>query len=595
MTLPFHPLVSTWFTETYGKPTTVQEEAWPLIVEGKDILAIAPTGSGKTLTAFLSAISRFIDGSWDPAKLCVLYVSPLKALNEDIRRNLIEPIEALKQRAQLMHCAEMDNPVYRIRVETRSGDTPQSERRRFLLHPPSILAVTPESLAILLLSPKGRTILSTIKYLVIDEIHAVMGTKRGAFLSCQIDRLMRIVFCHGGKSVSFQRIALSATVNPPELAAEFAGGIDLSGKKQKLAIVVPPAKKNIHFTVEFPPEPADTSTEGKFRYGPRYAVLVNYILERIGILSDQKNKKHGSILVFTDSRRRAERITYLLNETAGLANPGSFRVALCHHGSLSKEVRYDVEQNLVHGLVPCVVATSSLELGIDIGEINEVILAGTPSSSSRTLQRIGRSGHNVGKTSCGVLLPFHGIDLLLGAVMAEAVMEREIEKIKPINNPLDILSQTLLALCTEESFTADELYRVIQKFAVFSGIARSSFDQVLAMLTGKYFPSANNDLKNETNFRLRELKPLLYQDIDGKLYAGNGVLTLLYSSGGVIPGRGLYSMRLPDGTKIGELDEEFVFERRTGDSFDFGSRSWSIVEIGSEAVTVSPLAEAADF
>ncbi|MDR0475438.1 MAG: DEAD/DEAH box helicase, partial [Treponema sp.] len=278
MNLPFDPLVSTWFTESFGKATAVQEEAWPLIAQGRDVLAIAPTGSGKTLTAFLSALSRFIDGSWDPQTLCVLYVSPLKALNEDIRRNLIEPVEALKQRAQA------GNPVFGIRVETRSGDTPQAERRRFLVRPPSILAITPESLAIMLLNPKGREILSGIKCLVIDEIHAVMGTKRGAFLSCQIDRLSRIIEKQNTGSAQprqFQRIALSATVNPPETAAEFAGGIDKAGKKQPLAIVNPPIEKKIHFTIEFPPEPKDYSAEGAFRYGARYAVLVRYIIEKI--------------------------------------------------------------------------------------------------------------------------------------------------------------------------------------------------------------------------------------------------------------------------------------------------------------------------
>ncbi|MCL1814044.1 MAG: hypothetical protein FWG29_11080, partial [Treponema sp.] len=264
--------------------------------------------------------------------------------------------------------------------------------------------------------------------------------------------------------------------------------------------------------------------------------------------------------------------------------------------------RRDVEQSLVQGIVSCVVATSSLELGLDIGDIDEVILAGTPSSCTRTLQRIGRSGHGVGETSRGFLLPFHGMDLLLGAVMAGATAEREIEKTQPIKNPLDILSQTILALCTEEIFTSDDLYKVIRTFNVFSDMSRSSFDSVIAMLVGKYFPvlqktktPAKDANSVHDSIRLRELKPRLYQDIDGKLYPAEGTLAMLYSSGGVIPGRGLYSMRLSDGTKIGELDEEFVFERRTGDSFDFGARSWSIVEIGNEAIIVKPLNDAADF
>jgi len=663
MSLPFHPLVSDWFTETYGKPTAVQEEAWPLIAAGKDILAIAPTGSGKTLTAFLAALSRFIEGAWNPEELCVLYVSPLKALNEDIRRNLVEPIEALKRRAETANAgtaAVEDSPLFRIRVDTRSGDTPQSERRRFLLHPPSILAVTPESLAILLLNPRGREVLSHVKYLVIDEIHAVMGTKRGAFLSCQIDRLLRITGKRADGEIqengegSFQRVALSATVNPPERAAEFAGGLvrgkDRLYKQRPLVVVAPPAEKKISFSVMFPPGPenaagenaaATTAAEGVM-YGTRYAILVNHILERISALREnvlaendkRENAKTGSLLVFTDSRRRAERIAYLVNEKAGA------RLALCHHGSLSKELRREVEQSLVQGVAPCVIATSSLELGLDIGDVSEVILAGTPSSCARALQRIGRSGHGVGEESRGVLFPFHGMDLLLGAVMAGAVAEREIEASKLINNPLDILAQIALALCAEEPRTPDELFGIIQKFAVFSGLARSSFDQVIAMLTGKYFRALNADdedgkgalhadvgaedvrgeknIRNEENTRtkeerLRELKPLLYQDIPessetnsagkestgkvsaGKLYAAEGTLGLLYSSGGVIASRGLYSMRLPDGTKIGELDEEFVWERRIGESFDFGARSWRIVEIGSEAVTVNPLSDAANF
>jgi ATP-dependent Lhr-like helicase len=604
--LPFHPLVAAWFSETYGKPTAVQEEAWPLITAGKDILAIAPTGSGKTLTTFLAAISRFIDGTWDPEKCAVLYVSPLKALNEDIRRNLVEPIEELKRRAG------EGSPVFRIRVETRSGDTPQSERRRFLLYPPSILAVTPESLAIILLNPHGREVLSHVKYLIIDEVHAVMGTKRGAFLSCQIDRLQRITSqpddapMQGGTSAQncqpvqtgapFQRVALSATVNPPELAAEFAGGfvLDKNGAytKRPLVIVAPAAEKKIRFTVEFPPEaeniPHISTAAG--HYGPRYAVLAAHILERISALN--RTDRNGTFLVFTDSRRRAERIAFVVNATAGA------RLALCHHGSLSKELRREVEQSLVRGVVPCVVATSSLELGLDIGDVDEVLLAGTPSSCARTLQRIGRSGHGVGEESKGFLIPFHGMDLLMGAVMAGAVADREIEAIRPVKNPLDILAQTSLALCTEQPCTPEELYNIIRGFSVFSGLARSSFDQVIAMLTGKYFPA-----EDENGLRLRELKPRLYHDTADssggdsteKLYPAEGTLALLYTSGGVIPSRGLYSLRLQDGTKIGELDEEFVWERRTGDSFDFGSRSWSITEIGSEAVIVTPRREAADF
>jgi ATP-dependent Lhr-like helicase len=617
----FHPLVESWFAETYREPTAVQNEAWPLIEKGEHVLVIAPTGSGKTLAAFLAAISRFMDGTWDPAKLCCLYVSPLKALNEDIRRNLLEPLDGLRKKAGT------DRAFPAVRVETRSGDTPQAERRRFLVHPPSILAVTPESLSILLLNPRGREVLSTVKYLVLDEIHAVMGTKRGAFLSCQIDRLSLI-------AGEFQRVALTATVNPPELAAEFSGGfIDIGGgnrKRRKLHIISPQTEKKIDFLVEFPAYP-DAPDSGLLpesaagpekrpslpdRYGKRYTVLVNYILERIRSLNktrggendlppgNEREGRHAVLLVFTDSRRRCERISYLLNQAAGE------QISLCHHGSLSKEIRREVEQSLAAGRIPCVIATASLELGIDIGAVDEVLLAGGVSGCTQALQRIGRAGHGVGRTSRARLVPFHGMDLAAGAALAGAVADRELEEIRLVKNPLDVLAQIILALASEKPRTAEELYRIITGFETFSDLPRSAFDRVIAMLTGRRFgeenagivrtnfsPNRSSDVSDSSpkSERIRELRPRLFVDIDGTCHAADGVVTLLYSSGGVIPNRGLYSMRLGDGTKIGELDEEFVFERRLGDSFDFGSRSWNIIDIGGESITVVPTEASADF
>ncbi|MDR0555152.1 MAG: DEAD/DEAH box helicase, partial [Treponema sp.] len=386
MTALFHPLVQSWFTDTYGKPTAVQEAAWPFIAAGEHALALAPTGSGKTLTAFLAAISRFALGTYPADQLSVLYVSPLKALNEDIRRNLLEPIGALADYFARRGAAFPD-----IRVETRSGDTPPAQRRRFLTHPPSILALTPESLAILLLNPRGRRALSTVKYLIIDEIHAVLGAKRGAFLSCQIDRLALI-------AGEFQRVSLSATVRPPEAAAEFIAGLRSAGRdfeKRPIRIVAPPAEKALEFIIDFPESPSpENGTAGAERkadrFGERYTILVDIIMERIAAnRPDAGASTGGAVLVFTDSRRRAERIAMLLNQRAGGA------VAFAHHGSLSKEVRRAVELRLVRGELPCVVATGSLELGIDIGAAAEVILAGSPGSVSAALQRIGRSGHGV--------------------------------------------------------------------------------------------------------------------------------------------------------------------------------------------------------
>ncbi|QQO11190.1 DEAD/DEAH box helicase [Breznakiella homolactica] len=565
MTVPgiFHPLIEKWFRETYGSPTPVQAEAWPLIHEGKHVLALAPTGSGKTLTAFLVALSRLISGEYPPGELSVLYVSPLKALNEDIKRNLLDPLTGLRSRFE-----KEGVPFPDITVQTRSGDTPQSERRRFLSHPPSILALTPESLNILLLSPKGRLVLSAVRYVILDEIHAVLGNKRGSFLSCQIDRLRL-------EAGEFQRVALSATVDPPEEAAAFAGGF------REVAIVAPPAEKKIDLTVEYPTAAIEIPVHGydrknerqrkTDRYGARYTVLVDIISERI--------RENKTTLVFTDSRRRAERIAFLLNERAETT------VAFAHHGSLSREVRRSVEQRLADGELPCVVATGSLELGIDIGSVDEVILAGTPGSSAAALQRIGRAGHGVGMVSRGRIIPFHGMDLLCAAALSGAVESREIEKAKTIENPLDILAQTILALVSEKERNIDELYELLREFYSFKTLSRQSYDRVVQMLAGRYATT-----------RLRDLKPRLFFDAQtGTIRTADGTLLLLYSSGGVIPNRGSYSMRISGGTKIGELDEEFVWERRTGDTFSFGTRSWSIASIGPEAVEVVPLERPADF
>ncbi|MDR2070657.1 MAG: DEAD/DEAH box helicase, partial [Treponema sp.] len=575
MPLPFHPLVNSWFAETYGKAAGIQEEAWPLIAGGEHVLALAPTGSGKTLTAFLGAISRFIDGVYPADRLSVLYVSPLKALNEDIRRNLLEPLASLGAYFAVRGAAFPD-----IRVETRSGDTPQSQRRRFLRCPPGILALTPESLAILLLNPPGRRALSTVRYVILDEIHAALGTKRGAFLACQIDRLALI-------AGEFQRVSLSATVRPAEAAADFIGGLRAAPggyEKRRVRIAAPAAEKLIELTVDFPPLGESVKGEEKTEGGSlRYGILVDSILERIGT-----GQRRGAVLVFTGSRRWAERIAFLVNERAGKT------AALVHHGSLSKEVRRSVEERLVRGEAACVVATSSLELGLDIGGVEEVILAGCPGSSATALQRIGRSGHKAGLTSRGRLIPFNRTELLEAAALAGAVLDREIEETRPIANPLDILAQIILALCVERPRNIDELYQTLRGFFVFQTLSRTSYDRVVQMLAGRYA----GDFTGETGgaVRLRELKPRLYQDaLTGELTAAPGTLLLLYSSGGVIANRGMYSLRIAGGIKIGELDEEFVWERRPGDSFEFGARSWSITAIGPEAVEVVPLEKKSDL
>ncbi|MCL2764966.1 MAG: DEAD/DEAH box helicase [Treponema sp.] len=570
----FHPLIRSWFTAEYGNPTPVQAEAWPLIERGEHVLALAPTGSGKTLTAFLSAISRFCsNGEYQADKLSVLYISPLKALNEDIKRNLLEPLAAIKA------CFEKEGlPFPPVRVETRSGDTPQSQRRRFLIHPPSILALTPESLSILLLNPKGRQTLSNVKYLIIDEVHAMIGNKRGAFLSCQIDRLAHI-------AGEFQRISLSATVRSPQITADFIGSIAGKHSARKVNIVSPPAEKKIDFRIEYPD--MDDSKPGS-----RYTPLIEYVIRRIW--------EGATLLVFADSRRRAERLCYFINTEAAAVfaksagqnlNSGRLSagaVAYPHHGSLSKELRRSVEKGLAEGRLPCVVATASLELGIDIGDIDEVVLAGSPVNVSQVLQRIGRSGHSVGQTSRGRLFAFHGKDLLLAAALKSAVDERDIEEVRPIENPLDILAQLTLALCAEKNRNIDELYDHIKNFYIFRNLNYDSYYRVVLMLAGL--------ASKENPTRLRDVKPRIWFDkIEGTIGILDGTTTLLYSSGGVIANRGLYSLRLADGTKIGELDEEFVWERAIGDCFDFGARGWRIASISSESVEVIPMDKRADY
>ncbi len=570
----FHPLVREWFSARYGDPTPVQAAAWPLIAAGGHVLALAPTGSGKTLTAFLGAVSRIASGDYPADSLSVLYVSPLKALGEDVRRNLETPIAELETLFRSRGEAWPE-----LRAATRNGDTSQAERRRMLRKPPSILATTPESLALMLDSAASREILATVRLLVLDEIHALAGDKRGALLACSIGRLALL-------AGEFQRVALSATARPVGAIADFVGGRRIfrgaesalgGGKpeyrRRAVAVVAPASEKRIEFSVEWPiaaPEapPSESADAGA---APRYAAIIPEIARKMGL--------GRGILVFTDSRRRAERMAFLVNEAAGEG------AAWAHHGSLSKEARRVVEERFKAGELGCVVATASLELGIDIGSVDEVLLAGTPPAIASALQRIGRSGHGVGEVSKGTLYPFHGMDLVMAAAAAKGVEERAVEATRPVSCPLDVLAQVLLELTLEPELalegprTIDALYDIILSFPPFERLSRALFDSTLLMLAGKYSGS-----------RLRELEPRIFIDAaTGTVAAGKGARGLLSSSGGTIPDRGLFSLRI-EGSKarIGELDEEFVWERKIGEVFTLGAQAWRITEIGSEAVFVVP-------
>jgi ATP-dependent Lhr-like helicase len=562
----FHPLVREWFLSRYASPTPVQAAAWPRIAAGEHVLALAPTGSGKTLAAFLGGISRLASGELPADRLSMLYVSPLKALGEDVRRNLEGPLAEI---ASLFRNRGVDFPS--IRVATRSGDTSQADRRRMLSRPPSILVTTPESLALMLDAPSSRSMLGEVRLLILDEVHAVAADKRGSLLACQVGRLALL-------AGEFQRLALSATLRPPERVAAFVGGCMLSygadGKpayvERRVTIVDPPASKRVELCVEWPSSPEVAPPAPGAADSPRYDAVVPAIVAR---MEAARAKEGRGILVFTDSRRRAERLAFLLNEKRGEA------VAWAHHGSLSREVRRAVEARFKAGELACVVATASLELGIDVGSVEEVVLAGSPPSVSSALQRIGRSGHGVGEISRGRIYPFHGTDLVLAAAVSRGVSERAAEELEPISCPLDILAQVILELAAEGPRTMDALYDIVLSFPPFASLSRQLFASVLEMLAGRY-----------AGTRLRELEPRISLDRQsGVVAAKDGVRAILYSSGGAIPDRGLFSMRLSGSrAKIGELDEEFVWERKVGDAFAFGSQTWRIVDIGSESIEVVP-------
>lgn len=548
----FHPLIESYFLEIYGQPTEVQSKAWPIIASGKHLLVTAPTGSGKTLTAFLHAIHQFASGDLDRGKIKVLYISPLKALNRDIELNLQMPLTGLRD-----YFHERGEKFPEIRTMVRSGDTPQSERRKLFRNPPEIFITTPESLNVLLLNRAAPELFSSIELVILDEIHAVAGNKRGVYLMTAIERLVEY-------SGEFQRICLSATIRPPERTARFVAGRQWHNGvpvNRPMEIVRSTMKKDYDLQVDFP----SSDTGSVHDEDELFAALT---LKLLGLIRENK-----STLIFTNSRRMSEKIARLLNES----QPG---VAYTHHGSLSREIRRSVEEALKKGDLPCVVATNSLELGIDIGDLDLVIQVQTPRTLSSALQRAGRAGHGVGRISRGVFLPTFGMDVLSSAVLTETILDSglNIEEIHPVESPLDVLSQVILSMTLVREWDVDELYHFFLTVDSYGNLSRNQFDLVVHMLTGRYAQS-----------RIRELKSRVYLDsLTGKLRAREGGERLLYMSGGVIPDRGYYDLRIAEGkAKIGELDEEFVWERSVGDVFQLGAQNWRILKIDHNSVEVA--------
>ncbi len=578
-----------WFTGAFDAPTAAQVGAWEFIAAGRDGLVVAPTGSGKTLAAFLWALDRVATDPPPEDKLArcrVLYVSPLKALAVDIERNLRAPLAGIRQAA-----TRLGLPVPEVTVGLRSGDTPADQRRRFATAPPDVLITTPESL-FLILTSKARESLRGVRTVIVDEIHAVAGTKRGAHLSLSLERLDAIL------PKPAQRIGLSATVRPPEQVAQFLCGT------RPVTLVQPPSTKRFDLQVVVPVEDMAALGEqtGEFAGSAagdgQRASIWPAVEERIVDLVTE----HRSTIVFANSRRLAERLTGRLNEIAAeratgddlepdltaaatIAASGSSAgappdLARAHHGSVSREQRSEIETALKTGQLAAVVATSSLELGIDMGAVDLVVQVESPPSVASGLQRIGRAGHQVGAVSSGVILPKYRGDLVQTAVVVERMAAGLIEQFTVPRNALDVLAQQIVAMTAMEDWPVDDLLALVRRATPFSTLPQSAFDGVLDMLSGRY-PSDD----------FAELRPRLVWDrVAGSVSARPGAQRLAVTSGGTIPDRGLFGVFLvgEKASRVGELDEEMVYESRVGDVFTLGTSSWRIEDITHDRVLVSP-------
>ena len=572
------PPARDWFETTLGSPTRAQALGIPAIISGASTLLLSPTGSGKTLAAFLSAVDKLMNTPEPPkdTRCRVLYVSPLKALAVDIERNLRAPIAGIAEAAR-----RLGQDVRVPTLGVRTGDTPQAERARMRRTPPDILITTPESL-FLLLTSEARKILESVETLIVDEIHSLVASKRGAHLFLSLERLQAL---RAGRPL--QRIGLSATQRPLEEVARLLVGFDTELQQRPVTIIDAAQKKSLRLSVELPEIKAEAETDesdrlrdiasGPATRGPAGARSVwPAVHERLVALI----REHRTTMIFVNSRRLAERLASALNELAGV------ELALAHHGSVAREKRQVIEERLKSGLLPAIVATSSLELGLDIGAVDLVVQIEAPPSIASGLQRIGRAHHHVGGTPQGVLMPKHKADLLATAAATRSMLDGRVEATFYPRNPLDVLAQQLVAMCAVEPYDVDTLYRTVRQAAPFSELPRSAFDGVLDMLSGRY-PSDE----------FADLRPRLVWDrVSGTVRARSFALRLAVSNAGTIPDRGLYGVFLAGeegpkgGRRVGELDEEMVFELREGEVFLLGASSWRTEQITHDRVLVSPAA-----
>ncbi len=557
----FTPAVRDWFAAAFEGPTEVQAQAWPAIATGKHTLISAPTGSGKTLAAFLWALDRLAREPADHTRL--VYVSPLKALAYDIDRNLRAPLRGIGAP---------------LTVGVRTGDTPQRDRAAMRRNSPDILITTPESLY-LMLSSGAREILTGVEAIIVDEIHAVAATKRGSHLALTLERLAAL------QEREPQRIGLSATQNPLEEVGRF-----MVGPKRTCTIVDTGVRKPLDLKIHVPVESMKEPEQGPATSDPleplisgeatRQSIWPAIYPEILRLV-----REHRSTIVFVNARRGAERLAIRLNELANKDLPEGVApkdIARAHHGSLAREERLVVEELLKAGELPCLVATSSLELGIDMGAVDLVLQVESPKSVARGLQRIGRAGHNVGDTSKGRIFPKFRADLLECAVVCKLMRGGEIEPTVVPRNALDVLAQQIVAIATsapeDQPVAVDDLYALVTRTHSYADLSRALLENVLDMLDGRYPSQEFGELRAR----------IVWDRVAGTIRARKGSRQLVVTNAGTIPDRGLFSVVLPDGRRVGELDEEMVYEARAGQTFLLGASTWRIEEIGRDRVIVSP-------
>jgi ATP-dependent Lhr-like helicase len=600
----FSEPVRAWFTATFAEATPPQIQGWPAIAAGDHTLILAPTGTGKTLSAFLWALDRLATEpvpTDESARTRVLYLSPLRALAVDIEKNLRAPLQGIRLAAERLEVG-----VHTPTVGIRTGDTSTDERRRLVRHPPDILITTPESL-FLMLTSRARETLVGIEHVIIDEIHAMAATKRGSHLMLSLERLDELC------AQPPQRIALSATQRPLDEIARFLGGneIDLDGKltPRPVTVVDAGARKELDIEVVVPIEDMGALGEtieepisGPAAAGPVRRSIWPSIHPRLLELVES----HRSTLIFSNARRLSERLATRLNElhldavaaerageepppprptlvgagdeAVGTGATEGEELVKAHHGSLSRERRLLVEDELKRGTLKGLVATSSLELGIDMGAVDLVVQVSSPGSVASGLQRIGRAGHQVGEPSRGKIFPKHRADLVESAVVVDLMQRGQIEETHFPRNPLDVLAQQIVAMCAMDDWSVDELARLVRRSAPFAELSDEVLTNVLDLLSGTY-PSEE----------FRELKPRIVWDrVEGVLRGRAGAQRLAVTNAGTIPDRGLFGVFLPDGTRVGELDEEMVYESRVGETFLLGASTWRIEDITFERVVVTP-------